>query len=67
MLPVHNFTGLVLQTLDDEDEIAKATSTLKHFAPISNPSNTETDVPSRLHSIYGTRSGTQETLKPKGR
>ena len=76
MLPVHNFTGLVLRTLDDEDEIdqcspapstAKGTSTLKHFAPISNPSNTETVVPPRLHSIYGTCSCTHNTLKLKGR
>jgi len=46
---------------------AKRTSTLKHFAPISNPSNTETVVPSRLHSINGTCSCTHNALKPKGR
>jgi len=58
---------------DDEDDLddrspapstARRTSIFKNPAPISDLANPETVPPSRLHSIYGTRSSTPNTSRP---
>jgi len=58
---------------DDEDDLderspapstARRTSIFKNLAPISDLANPETVAPSRLHSIYGTRSSTPNTSRP---
>jgi len=58
---------------DDEDYLddrspapstARGTSIFKNLAPISDLAHPETVAPSRLHSIYGTRSSTPNTSRP---
>ena len=43
---------------------ARRTSIFKNLAPISDLANPGTVAPSRLHSIYGTRSSTPNTSRP---